>query len=106
MRDDPVKHRQYSVRKAITREVGLLLGLLLVGLVLLPIAVYVVGQAIFGDYGGDSYGHFYSELNGRIRDADPAAWFLVLSPYLGLQTLRLIALGWKAAGQRSEPGTR
>ena len=106
MRDDPVKDRQYSVRKAVTREAGLLLGLLLVGLVLLPIAVYVVGQAIFGDYGGDSYGHFYSQLSGRIRAADPAAWFLVLSPYLGLQTLRLIALGWKAAGQRSEPGTR
>lgn len=98
--------RPASVRKTITREASLLLGLLLVGLVLLPIAVYLVGQAIFGDYGGGSYGHFYSELSGRIRAADPAAWFLVLSPYLGWQTLRLIALGWRAAGRRPGHGTR
>ena len=101
-----MKHPQYSLRKAVTREAGLLLGLLLVGLVLLPVAVYIVGQAIFGDYGGDSYGHFYSQLGGRIRAMDPAAWFLVLSPYLGLQILRLIALGWRAAGQRPEPDSR
>ncbi len=94
-----MSHRQNSVRETIAREVGLFLGLLLVGLVLLPGAVYVVGQAIFGDYGGGSYGHFFSELSGRIRAADPAAWFLALSPYLGWQTLRLIVLGWRAAGQ-------
>lgn len=101
-----MNERQASVRKMITREAALLLGLLLVGLLLLPVAVYLVGQAIFGDYGGGSFGHFFSELSGRIRAADPAAWFLVLSPYLGLQTLRLVAVGWRAAGRRAEPGTR
>jgi len=101
-----VNDRPASLRKTITREAGLLLGLLLVGLALLPVAVYLVGQAIFGDYGGGSYGHFYSQLSGRIRAADPAAWFLVLSPYLGWQTLRLIALGWRAAGRRPQHGTR
>jgi hypothetical protein len=101
-----VNERQASVRKMITREAALLLGLLLVGLLLLPVAVYLVGQAIFGDYGGGSFGHFFSELSGRIRAADPAAWFLVLSPYLGLQTLRLVAVAWRAAGRRAEPGTR
>jgi H+/Cl- antiporter ClcA len=101
-----LNNRPASLRKTITREAGLLLGLLLVGLVVLPFAVYFVGQAIFGDYGGGSYGHFYSELSGRIRAADPAAWFLVLSPYLGWQTLRLIALGWRVAGRRPEHGTR
>lgn len=104
--DDPVNDRQTSVRKTITREAGLLVALLLVGLLLLPVAVYFVGQAIFGDYGGGSFGHFYAGLSGRIRAADPAAWLLVLSPYLGVQTLRLIALGWRAAGRRPAPGTR
>lgn len=97
---------QNSLRKTVTRELGLLLGLLFVGMVLLPIAVYVVGQAIFGEYGGGGYGHFFAELSGRVRAGDAAAWFLVLSPYLGWQTLRLIALGWRAAGQRPEPGAR
>jgi len=94
------------MRKAITHELALLLGFLFIGLVLLPVAVYVVGQAIFGDYGGRSYGHFFAELSGRVRGGDAAAWFLVLSPYLGWQTLRLIALGWRMAGRRPEPGAR
>lgn len=106
MTDLPVTERQFSVRKAITREAALLLGFLLLGLVLLPVAIYIVGQAIFGDYGGGSYGHFYSDLSSRIRSGDGAAWFLVLSPYLGWQTLRLVALGWRSAGRRAETHPR
>jgi hypothetical protein len=94
------------MRKAIAREMGLLVGFLFLGLVILPVAIYVVGQAIFGDYGGGSYGHFYSELSSRIRAGDSAAWFLVLSPYLGWQTLRLVALGWRSAGRRPETHPR
>jgi len=94
------------MRKAITREMGLLVGFLFLGLVILPVAIYVVGQAIFGDYGGGSYGHFYSELSSLIRAGDSAAWFLVLSPYLGWQTLRLVALGWRSAGRRPETHPR
>lgn len=94
------------MRKAITHELALLLGFLFIGLVLLPVAVYVVGQAIFGDYGGGSYGHFFAELSGRVRGGDAAAWFLVLSPYLGWQMLRLIALGWRIAGRQPETGAR
>lgn len=101
-----MKEQQHSLRKAITRELGLLFGLLFVGMVLLPVAVYVVGQAIFGEYGGGGYGHFFGDLSGRIRAGDVAAWFLVLSPYLGWQTLRLIALGWRIAGRRPEPRAR
>ncbi len=97
--------RQFSMRKAITREAALLLGFAFFGLLVLPVAIYFVGQAIFGDYGGGSYGHFYSELSSRIRTGDPAAWFLVFSPYLGWQTLRLIALGWRSAGRRPETQT-
>ena len=94
------------MRKAITRELALLLGFLFIGLVLLPVAVYVVGQAIFGDYGGGSYGHFFAELSGRVRSGDAAAWFLVLSPYLGWQMLRLIVTGWRTAGRRPEAGSQ
>ena len=101
-----MKEQQNSLRKAITRELALLLGLLFVGMVLLPIAVFVVGQAIFGDYGGGGYGRFFADLSGRIRAGDVTAWFLVLSPYLGWQTLRLVALGWRIAGRRPQPGRR
>ena len=104
--DTPVTERQFSLQKAITREAALLLGFLFLGLIVLPVAIYVVGQAIFGDYGGGSYGHFYSALSSRIRGGDAAAWFLVLSPYLGWQTLRLIGLGWRVAGRRPDARAR
>ena len=97
--------QRFSMRNAITREAALLLGFLFLGLVLLPIAIYIVGQAIFGDYGGGSYGHFYSELSSRIRAGDSTAWFLVLSPYLGWQILRLVAVGWRFASRRPETNT-
>jgi hypothetical protein len=102
--DIPVTERgKTSVRRFLTRETALLLGFLFLGLVLLPVAIYLVGQAIFGDYGGGNYGHFFSDLSSRIRAGDASAWFLVLSPYLGWQTLRLIALGWRLAGRRPHP---
>jgi hypothetical protein len=102
--DTAVTAKHNSIRTNIVRELALFLGFFFVGLVLLPIAIYLVGQAIFGEYGGGSYGYFYSELSGRVRAGDAAAWFLVLSPYLGWQTLRLIGLGWRFAGRRPVPG--
>ena len=101
MTDSLVTEHRNTVRRIITREAALLTGFLLLGLVLLPVAIYLVGQAIFGDYGG--FSHFSSELSSRIRAGDGAAWFLVLSPYLGWQTLRLIGLGWRIAGRRPLP---
>ena len=92
-----------TLKDVIRKELALLAGFLFVGIVLLPFAVYFVGQAIFGDYGGQTYGQFFGDLSSRIRSGESAAWFLVLSPYLGWQTLRLIGLGWRLAGR--QPGT-
>ena len=44
------------------REIGLFVGLLFVGLVLMPIAIYAVGQGIFGEYGGHGYGHLLENI--------------------------------------------
>ena len=82
------------------KETGLLIAFLFLGLIVMPVAIYVVGQSIFGDYGGRGYGQFFGELSGRIRSGDGVAWFLVLSPYLGWQTLRLMLFGWRLASSR------
>jgi hypothetical protein len=84
------------------KEVLLLAIFLLLGLVALPIAVYSVGQVIFGDYGGQGFWQFFLDLSGRVRSGEPAALFLVLSPYIGWQTLRLIGLGWRLT-RRTKP---
>ena len=75
------------------------LGLLFAGLVLLPIAIYVVGGEVFGDYGGAGFSDFFGVLSGKVRSGDTVAWFLVLSPYLVWQILRLTAFCWRLAGR-------
>ena len=83
------------MKRTSIREAILLGSCLLFGLLLLPVAVFFVGQTVFGAYGGDGYGEFFTTLMGKILAFDLSAWFLVLSPYLALQTLRLALFGWR-----------
>lgn len=90
---------QSLLRKIVRREVGLLAGLLFLGLVIMPIVIYLIGQNIFGAYGGQGFGDFFGTLSEKIRAGDTVAWFLVLSPYLIWQCLRLMALAWRISGR-------
>jgi hypothetical protein len=87
------------LKKAVRKEIALLAFLLFAGLLLLPVAVYWVGETVFGQYGGQGYGDFFGTLSSKVRTGDRVAWFLILSPYLIWQTLRLMALGWRSAGR-------
>jgi hypothetical protein len=80
------------------RETALFLALLLAGLVLLPIAIYWIGPYALGEYGGHEFAEFFRSLGARIRNGEVAAWFLVLSPYLGVQVLRLTWYAWRSSG--------
>ena len=71
------------------REAALLVAWLFFGLVLLPVVIYLVGGRVFGDYGGHGYGDFFRALSGKVRGAELDALFLVLSPYLAYQAVRL-----------------
>jgi len=62
-------------------------------------AIWLVGKAVFGAYGGTGYSDFFGNISGKIRGGDLVAWFLVLSPYLVWQCLRLMALGWRSVGK-------
>lgn len=83
------------------KEALYLAALLFVGIVLLPAAVYFVGQAVFGAYGGGAYGDFFGMISAKLRSLDGVAWFLVLSPYLLWQCLRLTIFAWKRAAGTS-----
>ena len=84
-----------SLRQRATKELAILAGLLFLGLVVVPIIIFQVGQTVFGAYGGIGYGDFYGTLSAKVRSGDSVAWFLVLSPYLGWQCLRLLIFGWR-----------
>ena len=73
--------------------------LLFVGIAILPIAVWLVGDLVFGEYDGAGYAGFFGLLAGKLRSGEPAAWFLVLAPWLGVQVIRLAALGWRGGAK-------
>jgi hypothetical protein len=81
-------------------EIALFLGLIFLGFVVMPIGIYLVGEQFFGAYGGHGYGEFFATLSGKIRSGDIVAWFLISSPYLAWQTLRLTAFGWRVSSHR------
>ena len=76
--------------------------MLFIGMLLLPIAAYLVGQQVFGDYAGGGFGGFFRQVQGELRAGRGAAWFLVLAPYLGWQLLRLSVHAFRYLGRRSE----
>lgn len=87
LKPDPLlRFRRETVRTAV---------LLLVGVVLLPFVVYLVGQLMFGAYGGDGMVGFTADFWARLLRFEGAAWFLAFSPLLGISILRLIVLGWR-----------
>ena len=93
--------RPTPLRKQATKEVALFAGLLFIGLVVVPIIIYKVGQTVFGTYGGVGFADFFGTLNAKIRGGDTVALFLVLSPYLGWQCLRLMAFFWRLTGGKN-----
>jgi hypothetical protein len=79
----------------VRKEAALFVALAFVGIVILPVAVFYVGQAIFGAYAGTGYSDFFGTISGKLRGLDGVAWFLVLSPYLALQCLRITVFAWR-----------
>jgi len=78
----------------------LLTGFLFFGLAIMPVLIYIVGDVVFGAYGGVGYSDFFGTLSQKVRNGDVVACFLVSSPYLGWQCIRLAAFAWRLAGRK------
>lgn len=91
---DATVSRKTSARK----ESVLLLWLLLVGIFILPGVIYLIGRSMFGEYGGTGFSAFYGLLHSQLRSGEYSVWFLVLSPYLVWQILRLTFRVFRWAG--------
>lgn len=91
------------MRDRIVREAAWFAGLLFVGLVILPISIFVVGRLIFGEYGGGGLGDFYAGLLGDFLRGELAVWFLLLSPYLLWQLGRLTFHSFRRGGLPPSP---
>jgi hypothetical protein len=73
------------------KELLLALACLGVGLIVLPILIYVVGAQLLATYGGGSgIGAFYGDFLRNLMAGTLRTWFIVLAPYLLLRLLQLI----------------
>lgn len=88
-----------DTRNTIRRESLLFLWLILGGLFILPGLIYIVGNALFGEYGGSGFTAFYGNFHSSLRDGETAVWFLVLTPYLVWQLVRLTLRAFRMAGR-------
>ena len=91
-----------SLRDRILKEIAVIGGFILAGLVVLPMLVYLVGQRVFGDYGASGFKEFYLRLHEDLRSGEPAAVFLLLSPCILWLLLRLTL--WLFRRPHSGPG--
>lgn len=94
-----------ALPRALKRELVLALCLIAGGLLLLPLAVYWVGQRIVGEY--ESEAGLWGLLTSIWSDfltLDLGAWLLVMSPYVTIQLLRL-ALRARRLGRSVTPVT-
>ena len=78
-----------NARAIVKKEAILLAVMLAIGILLLPLAIFAVGNAVFGDYGDGEYSDFYSKLLADAFSGNLGLLFLILSPYLVWQTLRV-----------------
>ncbi|MGD1976256.1 MAG: hypothetical protein PVI25_07110 [Gammaproteobacteria bacterium] len=92
-------------RPWIRRELILAGVLLPIGFFVLPVAIYFTGQALLGDYSqeGAGVGQLYADIFGDLATGFLPAWVLVLSPWLGIQLLRLAALPVKRKRSPAPP---
>jgi hypothetical protein len=78
------------------REVVIGSGSLAFGLFILPLAIYIVGQRLIGDYGADlGMLALVETIWIDFLALRPIAWILVLSPYAVVQMLRLVRRAWR-----------
>ena len=82
--------------RTIKREIAIAAALFAVGLLLLPLAIYWVGHQVAGDYQGGGPLALADQIWTGFLQLEPAAWLLVLSPYLLLQLVRLVGRLWRA----------
>lgn len=88
-----------AVKKRVINELLLFAALLFFGFIVMPVVIYLVGGQVFGEFDG-GYGQFFGQLSRRVVSGNPVAWFLILSPWLGIQVLRATWFALRATGPK------
>lgn len=79
-------------RPGLRRELWFAGGALFVGLIAVPLLIYVVGVLTLGPYASGGLGAFLADFFLGLVRGWPAAWAIVLGPYAGILLLRTTRL--------------
>jgi hypothetical protein len=78
------------------RELTIAAAVLAFGFFALPFAIYWVGQRVIGEYAQDAgVLDLAEQIWSELLHLEPAAWILVLSPYVVIQLTRLAIRLWR-----------
>ena len=84
-----------STASAIRRELlWLLIGLPL-GLLLLPVLIWLVGARTFGPYAGGEAGDLVNHFFQGLGQGAPTFWLVAVGPYVGLLLLRVLVQAFR-----------
>jgi hypothetical protein len=76
-------------------ELAAALFWLLVGVALMPVAIFYAGIAALGRYEGASLGHLYATLFAGIGEASIASWVVILGPYALYLLFKALRVWWR-----------
>jgi hypothetical protein len=96
--------RQYYTSATPSRRELILAGALaLVGLTVLPVAVYVAGYLTLGRFEGSGFWHFFATLYRSLFKGSTAAWAMVIGPYALLWLWRGLCFWWRRSESLARP---
>jgi hypothetical protein len=88
--------RRFRATRGLTRELLTLALAVLLGLVIAPTIVYVMGQAVLGDYAHGGYLALMSDVLRALAVGTLPFWLLVLAPYAAVWVWRILRWSWRA----------
>ena len=83
----------------IRRAAPLLLLALLVGLIVLPIAVYYTGHEVLGPYADGGLLRFWGDFFVGLGHGGLPWWFLALGPYVLVMFCRVARFAWRRSSE-------
>jgi hypothetical protein len=90
---------EFAEQRPWAAELGAAVASLVIGVALMPLAIFYAGVTALGRYEGASVAHLYSSVFTGIGTGSTAAWVVVLGPY-GLYLLfKLLRAWWRTGAQ-------
>lgn len=86
--------RNFRRTRGLTREVLTVLLSLALGLLLAPLAVYLVGQQALGAYANGGYLQLMADILANLAHGALPFWLFVLGPYGAVWIWRTLRWSW------------